>query len=52
MVQKLTRPIKQWSQWTSRVAMIPFYKEIDAKSVNMNSSFKIGDYFSKEIINS
>ena len=35
-----------------RVAMIPFYKEIDAKSVNMNSSFKIGDYFSKEIINS
>ena len=35
-----------------RVAMIPFYEEIDAKSVNMNSSFKIGDYFSKEIINS
>ena len=35
-----------------RVAMIPFYREIDAKSVNMNSSFKIGDYFSKEIINS
>ena len=35
-----------------RVAMMPFYKEIDAKSVNMNSSFKIGDYFSKEIINS
>ncbi len=35
-----------------RVAMIPFYEEIDAKSVNMNSSFQIGDYFSKEIINS
>ena len=35
-----------------RVAMIPFYREIDAKSVNMNSSFKMGDYFSKEIINS
>ena len=35
-----------------RVAMIPFYEEIDAKSVNMNSSFKIGDYFSKKIINS
>ena len=35
-----------------RLAMVPFYKEIDAKSVNMNSSFKIGDYFSEEIINS
>ena len=34
-----------------RLAMIPFYKELDNKSINMNSSFKLGSYFSNEIIN-
>lgn len=33
-----------------RLAMIPFYKEVENKSVNMNSSFTIGSYFSDEII--
>ena len=34
-----------------RLAMIPFYKELDLKSINTKSAFLIGDYFSNEIIN-
>ena len=36
-----------------RLAMMPFYDENSAtrKSVNMNSAFSIGDYFSSDIIN-
>ncbi|MDC2963264.1 hypothetical protein OAX96_03970, partial [Prochlorococcus sp. AH-736-K15] len=35
-----------------RLAMLPFYEKLENKSVNMASSFTIGDYFSSEIINS
>ena len=34
-----------------RVAMLPFYKETSAKSINMNSAFKIGEYFSSSVVN-
>ena len=34
-----------------RIAMIPFYKKVNNKSVNMNSTFTLGSYFSDEIIN-
>lgn len=34
-----------------RIAMMPFYKEVNNKSVNMNTSFSVGSYFSNKIIN-
>ncbi len=35
-----------------RLAMIPFYKDNNSRSINMKRAFSIGDYFSSEIINS
>lgn len=34
-----------------RLAMIPFYKEINSQSINTYSYFKLGEYFSSEILN-